>query len=92
MSARSTPAATTPDDAARTLTWTPVEDVGTGTFAGSCALAAVGAEVEGTLVMDATLEVPAPRFMRGVVAPLVQAEMGRMVDQFLASLDDALDL
>ena len=81
------------DAASRTLTWTPVEGVGTGSFAGHCALVEGAAGgTDGTLAMDATLRIPAPRLLRGVVVPLVQAEMGRMVDAFLDRLDDALSV
>ncbi|MGB3544464.1 SRPBCC family protein [Rubrivirga sp.] len=80
------------DPASHTLTWTPVEDVGTGRFAGHCILEDAGDETRGTLLMDAMLEIPAPRFMRGVVAPLVQVEMGRMTDTFMDRLDDVMSL
>ena len=80
------------DPDTHTLSWTPVEGVGTGRFEGRCALEDAGGETRGTVVMDALLEIPAPGFMRGVVAPLVQAEMGRMTDTFLVRLADALRL
>ncbi len=80
------------DHATRTLTWTPVEGVGTAQFAGQCALGpAAGGGTDGSLEMDATLEIPAPGFLRAVLAPLVHVEMSRMVDTFLERLDDTLD-
>lgn len=81
------------DEATHTLTWTPVEGVGSAQFAGHCALAlADGGGTDGSLVMDATLRIPAPGFMRAVVAPLVQIEMGRMTDDFLHQLNRLLSL
>ncbi len=74
----------------RTLTWTPVEGVGTAQFAGRCALTPAGDGTDGTLEMDARLAIPAPGFLRAVLAPLVHVEMSRMVDTFLERLDDAL--
>ncbi len=81
-----------PDHDTHTLTWTPVEGVGTGQFAGHCVLEDADGETHGTLLMDAMLEIPAPGFMRGVVAPLVQVEMGRMTDTFMDRLDDVMSL
>ena len=46
------------DPETHTLTWTPVEGVGTGQFAGHCVLEAAGDETHGTLLMDAVLEIP----------------------------------
>ncbi|WP_420455469.1 SRPBCC family protein [Rubrivirga sp.] len=81
------------DADARVLTWTPVEGVGTARFEGRCALApAADGGTDGTLEMEATLEIPAPGFLRPVLAPLVHVEMARMVDTFLERLDDALGL
>ena len=78
------------DDGARVLTWAPTDDApgtpSTGTFAGQVSLASSGGGTRGALVMDATLEIPAPSFLKSVVAPLVEAEMGRMTDQFLDRL------
>ena len=78
------------DPEAHTLTWTPVEDVGNARFAGSCALWADGAATAGRLQLDATLQIPAPSFVRALVEPAVALEMGRMTDTFLGRLDRAL--
>ncbi len=69
-----------------TLRWTPIDGVGTARFAGSCALAASGDATTGTLRLDATLDIPAPSFVRAVVQPAVEFEMGRMTDTFIERL------
>lgn len=78
------------DEAARTLVWTPVEGVGNARFEGAAALVE-GADggTSGTLRLDATLHIPAPSFLRGLVEAGVTTEMGRMTDTFLGRLDVA---
>lgn len=73
------------------LTWAPVEGVGNARFEGA-ARVGPGADggTDGALRLLATLQIPAPRFARGVVEPAVALEMGRMTDRFLARLDEAL--
>lgn len=78
------------EPARHALSWVPVEDVGNARFAGACTLAADGDATTGTLRLDATLEIPAPSFVRAVVEPAVAMEMGRMTDTFLDRLDRAL--
>jgi len=79
------------DDATRTLTWSPVEGVGTGAFSGVCTLAAApDGGTDGTMEMDAELQIPAPRFLRTVIAPFVQLEMNRPTDPSLERLDAAI--
>ena len=78
-----------------TLRWTPVDGVGTAQFAGSCALrpegdATDGDATVGTLRLDATLDIPAPSFVRAVVQPAVEFEMGRMTDTFIERLRTTL--
>ena len=72
--------------AERTLTWTPVPGVGTAQFEGEARLEPHGAGTRGTLRLNAVLQIPAPRFMRGVVRPAVAAEMERRTDEFLERL------
>ena len=78
------------DDAARALTWTPVDDVGNARFAGSADLRGDAGGAAGTLRLEATLQIPAPRFARAVVEPAVAFEMGRMTDGFLDRLAEAV--
>ena len=80
------------DPESHTLTWTPIEGVGTAQFDGACALAPDGDATAGTLRLDATLEIPAPSFVRAIVQPAVEIEMGRMTDTFLGRLGQALRL
>ena len=72
------------------VTWEPVPGVGNAEFAGGGALAASGGRgtggTAGELWLEASLEVPAPRFVAGVVRAAVGAAFGRMTDQFLARL------
>ena len=79
-----------PEPASHTLRWTPVDGVGTARFAGACALQPAGDATVGTLRLDATLEIPAPSFVRAVVQPAVEFEMGRMTDTFIERLGAAL--
>ena len=78
------------DDVARTLAWTPVEGVGNARFAGSADLRGGTGGAAGTLRLEATLQIPAPRFARAVVEPAVAFEMGRMTDGFLDRLAEAV--
>ena len=78
------------DDDARALTWTPVEGVGNARFAGAAALRDVAGGAAGTLRLEAALQVPAPRFVRAVVEPAVAFEMGRMTDEFIVRLGEAV--
>lgn len=80
----------TADDAARTLTWTPIESVGNARFEGEAALHEAPGGAAGTLRLEAALQIPAPRFVRAVVEPAVAAEMGRMTDGFLSRLRAAM--
>ena len=75
------------DAEARRVSWTPVEGVGNGRFAGAVALAeAPGSGTVGRLRLDAALSIPAPAFVRPLVVPAVTHEFGRMVDTFAARL------
>lgn len=73
--------------AALTVAWTPVEDVGNARFAGDVALRlGEGGGTVGTLILRATLWIPAPALVRPAVVPAVTFEFGRMVDVFTARL------
>jgi len=75
------------DAATRSVTWTPVDGVGNAAFAGGVTLAeADRQQAEGTLWLEAALEIPAPRFMAGVVRAALAVEFGRMTDRFLENL------
>ncbi len=81
------------DEATRTLRWAPVPGVGNAAFEGACSVAPDGeAATVGTLRMDARLEIPAPRFLQGIVRPSVEHEMERMTDTFAERLSHALDV
>ena len=75
------------DAAARTVWWTPVEDVGNARFEGGVTLApGEGGGTVGRLRLGATLWIPAPALVRPLVVPAVTFEFGRMVDTFAARL------
>ena len=78
------------DPEAHRLAWTPVAGVGNAAFAGACRLWADGDATAGTLRLDSTLQIPAPRFARPLVQATLPPEMGRMTDTFLRRLDAAL--
>ncbi len=80
----------TAEPARHALAWAPIEGVGNAQFAGACVLEDGGDVTAGTLRLDATLEIPAPSFVRAVVEPAVAAEMGRMTDTFIGRLAAAL--
>lgn len=72
---------------ARTLSWTPIDGVGTARFEGEARLTPDGDGTAGTLRLGAALQIPAPRFVRAIVEPAVAVEMARMTDTFLGRLD-----
>ena len=74
------------EPAAHTLRWSPVEGVGTARFEGACALAEADGGTAGWLDLGATLWVPAPSFLAGVVRPAVSLEIERMTDTFVGRL------
>ena len=74
------------DEAARSVVWTPIPEVGNATFEGAVALTAQGHRTAGELELAATLEIPAPGFLRGVVRAALALEFGRMTDRFLVRL------
>lgn len=76
---------------AHALTWEPVDGLGNARFEGGVRLAAAAdGGTSGTLRLGAALQIPAPRFARPVVEPAVNLEIGRMTDQFLDRLRQAL--
>ena len=79
------------DPEERRLAWTPVEGVGNARFDGEARLRPEAGATAGTLRLESVLHVPAPAFVRGIVVPTVQAEMGRMTDTFLDRLWHAWD-
>ena len=81
------------DAATRTLRWTSVPGVGNAAFEGACSVESDGeGATVGTLRMDATLRVPAPSFLAGVVRPAVSIEMEGMTDTFVERLARSLDV
>ena len=78
------------DPEGHALEWAPVEDFGNAAFAGGCHLWAEGDGTAGTLRLDSTLQIPAPRFARPLVQAALPPEMGRMTDTFLRRLDATL--
>ncbi|MEL6614976.1 MAG: SRPBCC family protein [Bacteroidota bacterium] len=82
------------DDETRTVAWAPEPGVGNATFEGAVTLApeagqapeASGGTCSGALWLEATLEVPAPRFVAGVVKAAIGVAFGQMTDRFLDRL------
>lgn len=80
------------DEATRTLRWTPIREVGNAAFDGECSVEPDGdAATVGSLRMDATLQIPAPMFLRAVVRPSVEHEMARLTDTFAERLSHVFD-
>lgn len=74
------------DDDRLEVTWAPIPGEGNATFAGGVAYTDRGTEADGTLWLEAELEIPAPRFVAGIVRAALDAEFGRMTDRFLTRL------
>ena len=73
------------------MTWTPEAGIGNARFEGGVEMApAASGETRADLWLDATIEIPAPRFMAGVVRPAVAFEFGRMTDLFIGRLMNTL--
>ncbi|MEM1056523.1 MAG: SRPBCC family protein [Bacteroidota bacterium] len=68
------------------VNWVPVPGEGNATFTGGVAYTEDGPEADGALWLEAELEIPAPRFVAGVVRAALTAEFGRMTDRFLRRL------
>lgn len=69
-----------------TVTWTPVPDVGNAQVSGHWRIRAgkEGTAIE--LALEATVSVPLPGLMKMVVAPVVEAEFEKLVDQYVDNL------
>lgn len=80
----------TPDAAARTLAWAPVEGVGNTRVSGSwrIGLGPGGTRLE--FKNRAVLSLPLPRLMRGMVEGFIQRENAKLIDGYLANLGKTL--
>ena len=75
------------DADALTVRWTPVPDVGNASFRGHVSLSPRQPDqTRGSLELQAVLEIPAPRFVAGIVRATLAVEFGRMTDLFLKRL------
>ena len=75
------------DAGAREVAWVPEPGEGNATFEGAVSLSpAPAGGTAGSLWLEATLEVPAPSFVSGIVRPAIGAAFGQMTDRFLSRL------
>lgn len=76
------------DEAAGTISWTPVG--GNSDISGSWALAADGDGTSCTFNVNADLDVPVPRLLKGMVKPVVEQQFGSQTDIYIENLKKAL--
>lgn len=83
------------DAETRTVAWAPEPGIGNATFEGAVTLAPeagtapeASGETRGELWLESVLEIPAPRFVAGVVRGAVGVAFGQMTDRFLARLSE----
>ena len=78
------------DPAAHAVAWAPMPELGNARFSGGVDLDPDGAGSRGRLRLEASLDLPAPRFAAGLVRPAVRLEFERMTGVFLSRVAEAL--
>lgn len=74
------------DKAKGTVTWTPVKGVGNAQVGGSWKIVKHPKSTGLTLAIVGEVEVPLPGLMKMVVAPVVEAEFEKLVEQYIDNL------
>lgn len=75
------------DKAKGSVTWTPVKGVGNAQVAGSWKITDnKGRSTSVVLGIQGTVDVALPSLMKMVVAPVVESEFEKLVDQYVANL------
>lgn len=76
----------TANEAKGTVTWTPVPGEGNALVAGSWKISDKQKSTGLVLKIDGDLTLPLPGLMKMVVAPVVEAEFEKLVEQYIANL------
>jgi len=74
--------------AKKTVTWSPVPDVGNAQIGGNWLIQANKGSTTITLTIEGQVEVPLPSLMRVVVEPVVAVEFERLVEAYIDNLID----
>ena len=74
------------DKAKGTVVWTPVKGQGNALVSGSWTIVDQKKSTHLTLQIQGTLSLPLPALMKMVVAPVVEAEFEKMVEQYIDNL------
>jgi carbon monoxide dehydrogenase subunit G len=70
-----------------TVTWTPVKGVGNALVGGSWKITDnQGRSTKCVLKIDGTVDVPLPALMKPVVAPVIEGEFEKLVEQYIDNL------
>jgi carbon monoxide dehydrogenase subunit G len=77
---------------AGTVTWEPLEDEGNALVDGQWTIKkASPSGTNITLVSTAAIDLPFPKLVKFVVAPLVEREFQGLIDEYIANLKDTLN-
>jgi hypothetical protein len=76
----------TSDKAKGTVVWTPVEGVGNALVGGHWKIKDNKKSTGLQLKIDGRITLPLPGLMKMVVAPVVESEFEKLVDQYIANL------
>jgi carbon monoxide dehydrogenase subunit G len=74
------------DKARGTVVWTPVKDVGNALVGGHWKIKDNKKSTGLELKIDGDITLPLPALMKMMVAPVVEAEFEKLVDQYIANL------
>ncbi len=69
-----------------TVVWTPVKGVGNALVGGNWAITDNKKSTGVVLKIHGTVDVPLPAIMKMVVAPVVESEFEKLVDEYIANL------
>ncbi len=76
------------DKSKGTVAWTPVKGVGNGLVSGDWKITDKKKSTHIVLQITGDLSIPLPGLMKMVIAPVVEAEFEKMVEQYIANLTE----
>jgi len=79
-----------PDEAAGTVTWEPIKDVGNSIVTGSWTITASGDTTNVKFKTNAKMTLPLPGLLKIAISPVVKHEFNSMVDEYIDNLKGAL--
>ncbi len=74
------------DKVQQTIVWTPVEGEGNALVSGEWAVGKKNQATHIALQLTATLELPLPGFMSGMVTPVVEKKFTKLIEKYLVNL------